>query len=323
MATKKSAKAVVSKKSKATPSSVAKSRVSGGVLSNASKKPNFKIAAILILIFTVLLGYLFVRLSRASGPATGSYTWLPKQPGFSIVVGRDGDKNGRPAVVSIDTANGASVGAEVASQIPNSKSDWCVEGFADEAFTLDQNSRVLDLRNGGKIIEAYQDNRVDMPAGAFTKCFAPQNWEKARPDGQSIRWQFIMYGKNKMYIFRIFRQNLVLNAATTNPTPAPSPANPANKTVGTSQIDTSKCTQTTISQGANDRASDGCVHVLQRRLNSKLPANQQLQEDGIFGAGTASAVKNFQLANNLKTDGIVGPATWAGLVDPNTPGQKK
>ena len=36
--------------------------------------------------------------------------------------------------------------------------------------------------------------------------------------------------------------------------------------------------------------------------------------DGIFGAGTQSAVVNFQKSKGLNADGVVGPDTWAALV---------
>lgn len=36
--------------------------------------------------------------------------------------------------------------------------------------------------------------------------------------------------------------------------------------------------------------------------------------DGVFGAATAKAVRQFQLASNLTTDGIVGDLTWAALL---------
>jgi peptidoglycan hydrolase-like protein with peptidoglycan-binding domain len=36
--------------------------------------------------------------------------------------------------------------------------------------------------------------------------------------------------------------------------------------------------------------------------------------DGVYGQDTATAVGRFQMAANLKADGIVGPATWQKLV---------
>jgi peptidoglycan hydrolase-like protein with peptidoglycan-binding domain len=44
------------------------------------------------------------------------------------------------------------------------------------------------------------------------------------------------------------------------------------------------------------------------------------QIDGAFGAKTKTAVEDFQSAEGLAVDGIVGPLTWAALpADPNTP----
>lgn len=51
------------------------------------------------------------------------------------------------------------------------------------------------------------------------------------------------------------------------------------------------------------RGSD--VITLQKKLN--------LQADGIFGPLTEEAVKEFQKANGLSVDGIVGAKTWAKL----------
>jgi Putative peptidoglycan binding domain len=47
------------------------------------------------------------------------------------------------------------------------------------------------------------------------------------------------------------------------------------------------------------------VRLLQRRLG--------VTPDGVYGPGTARAVRAFQRAHGLHADGIVGPATWAAL----------
>jgi cell wall-associated NlpC family hydrolase len=47
------------------------------------------------------------------------------------------------------------------------------------------------------------------------------------------------------------------------------------------------------------------VRLLQRRLG--------VAADGVFGPGTARAVKRFQRRRGLTPDGVVGPATWRAL----------
>ncbi len=47
------------------------------------------------------------------------------------------------------------------------------------------------------------------------------------------------------------------------------------------------------------------VRLLQRRLH--------LGQDGVFGPGTARAVKRFQRRRGMAADGVVGPATWRAL----------
>ncbi len=55
------------------------------------------------------------------------------------------------------------------------------------------------------------------------------------------------------------------------------------------------------------------------KIGSRGRDVRELQEflevgaDGIFGQGTAAAVKVWQRANNLDDDGIVGPATWDAM----------
>lgn len=52
------------------------------------------------------------------------------------------------------------------------------------------------------------------------------------------------------------------------------------------------------------------VTALQNVLNKK---GYSLTADGIFGAKTEEAVKDFQKKNGLTVDGICGPKTWAAL----------
>lgn len=53
------------------------------------------------------------------------------------------------------------------------------------------------------------------------------------------------------------------------------------------------------------------VKTLQTALNKT--GNYGLATDGIFGAKTESAVKDFQKSRSLSVDGIVGAKTWAAL----------
>jgi hypothetical protein len=51
------------------------------------------------------------------------------------------------------------------------------------------------------------------------------------------------------------------------------------------------------------------VQCLQERLNEVTIGGEDLPEDGAFGEQTDAAVRAFQEANELRVDGVVGPAT--------------
>jgi peptidoglycan hydrolase-like protein with peptidoglycan-binding domain len=58
-------------------------------------------------------------------------------------------------------------------------------------------------------------------------------------------------------------------------------------------------------------SSGPLVKQLQERLKEKGFNPGTI--DGVFGLGTKSAVRAFQKANGLESDGVVGPATWKAL----------
>lgn len=66
----------------------------------------------------------------------------------------------------------------------------------------------------------------------------------------------------------------------------------------------------TVKSGAKGSA----VSALQHNLRAAY-GYTSLTVDGIFGARTAAAVRDFQERFKLSADGIVGPATWSALVD--------
>ncbi|MCF6526063.1 penicillin-insensitive murein endopeptidase [Streptomyces sp. JJ36] len=66
--------------------------------------------------------------------------------------------------------------------------------------------------------------------------------------------------------------------------------------------------QKTVRQGDTGPA----VKAVQYLLNAKRGAG--LAVDGIFGSGTASAVRGFQSHAGIGVDGVVGPNTWKNLL---------
>src|SRR5947209_2252666 len=66
-------------------------------------------------------------------------------------------------------------------------------------------------------------------------------------------------------------------------------------------------TPATISEGARGPTVSWLQYLLVRRTLSDN------QVDGVFGPVTKAAVKQFQGAEHIDVDGVVGPATWLAL----------
>lgn len=67
-------------------------------------------------------------------------------------------------------------------------------------------------------------------------------------------------------------------------------------------------------KGSGGPGQSAYVKKLQRRL--RLQGYRQVKTDGDFGAKTNRATKQFQKANNLKADGVIGERTWSKLLKP-------
>lgn len=63
-----------------------------------------------------------------------------------------------------------------------------------------------------------------------------------------------------------------------------------------------------------DRGARGQhVQLLQHLLNTTQRPRPPLDLDGVFGAMTERAVRNYQAGKGLQVDGVVGPRTWQSL----------
>ena len=83
---------------------------------------------------------------------------------------------------------------------------------------------------------------------------------------------------------------------------------PANTTTGTTTTpNATSTTYKTLSQGSSGEA----VKTLQENLNTL--GHSCGTADGIYGAKTANAVREFQKKHNLTRDGIAGPLTQAAI----------
>lgn len=70
-----------------------------------------------------------------------------------------------------------------------------------------------------------------------------------------------------------------------------------------------------LSTGSQPTLQSGSTGADVERLQSALTAalGQTIAIDGDFGSGTKTAVKSYQTAAGLSSDGVVGPLTWTAL----------
>lgn len=82
------------------------------------------------------------------------------------------------------------------------------------------------------------------------------------------------------------------------------------------EVNTMPETNTLIIYPTLRKGDKGDLVTMMQDLLSKNGSS--LTVDGIFGSGTATAVRAFQKANGLEVDGICGPKTWAALLATTT-----
>lgn len=93
--------------------------------------------------------------------------------------------------------------------------------------------------------------------------------------------------------------------------PKPSTIIKTLKPVPPKKVDPVKFSQRCTSQTLRRGSRGVCVSSIQRRLNSL--GFDCGTPDGVFGAKTDKAVKNFQSYRKLLSDGVVGKQTWSEL----------
>lgn len=283
---------------KPTPSKTAKSGSKSVLFSRA--KFNWKIAAIIAVVLVIALGYLFIRMSNAAG------TTLPGQLFSYPATQKQSKANGQVRLNGAGTANIIlQSGSNAYPAYPTNyteKSRYEVVFYSTTGATgtggiyafcdgkslgaaLDQS-----IQNGKKVSLGISRENI------FLSCQGMKN----------ITLSVVIPAG--MYMVQM---DVVHPSATQVPSQsAPPPTTGAKEQPAPSPG---------ICGGLNSFGVGNqgpCVTTIQTRLRD-LGYMQASQVDGIYGETTKAAVTKFQERNGLAQDGVVGPATWAKLQDPN------
>ena len=85
------------------------------------------------------------------------------------------------------------------------------------------------------------------------------------------------------------------------------PPGPAASTVGTSSTTSVSCSSTLVERSERSDCARQAQSLLKQRGYYTAAA------DGVFGSRSVDATIRFQRAEGIRTDGVVGPATWRAL----------
>ena len=307
-----------------------KSNVAKPTLASKLKLPKKSFLIVIILIFVAALGYLFLRLSRASIEGA---SWTADQfqlHGGSVTTKADG----RKAWVSSDPNAFASV---VDGEWMAARGDqaWCLdvrlETDASAKIEIDVFSSVPDASGNTLLtrnlwtVRAKGQEQLLCPQNAWTAWNS--NVPKQLDAGALTRTVNIIVnggsgGETEGGTIAVFKIARALVPGTYMQLPAPPPATTTTpsqnqQTTVAPQDQPNVCPTYTL--GLN--SSGDCVKYAQGLLNSALRltgTKDQLAVDGNYGTRTVNAVKMFQGSigkTGNANDGIIGAGTWPKLIE--------
>ncbi len=299
-----------------------------GVLSKKLKF-NWKIVGLIAVVLVLALGFLYVRLSRASGIGTISVDDIKKTDGASQGTKVNGTKViYGPGFGSVNTYPNVGLGnsggllaypdADTTYQVTLFDSDndgFVARGNASITARCASNDLSVEQVTTG-VVKAPFTLSLPVPAGHIKKMCGPNEPVKLEvgiSTGDYITGIRVV-GAAPTPVSDSAAKTRAATTPTSNPAPATTPppaANPAAKAPAPATPTPLNCATMVNGQG-NQNA---CVTFIQQRL--KDLGYDPGTVDGIYGEKTTSAVKVFQSKSGLPKDGVVGTNTWNALASPN------